>query len=164
MATTKIFFAHHFERVDLNQAPCKRQRLTPPEPLQSLRTKKRKRLEQLYREQQPEIENAIMQNINQTVLQHTQTKRRRTSCSCACCTKDARTNNNREQQQQQQQMFSEKTVQDMIGIALETQKEKLLESFVEEHIDFVERQRAAIKMVEQREQQRVFAKQHDYFA
>src|SRR6056297_179869 len=133
----------------------KRCRMLAPEQRRSIRCGKRARLEQLYCEQQNEIESAIISNIQESrasrqgsTASNKQSKRRKVTCLCKCCERQKTAN--------LAVNYTEQEVQHMIAVALETQKEKLLTSFVDEHLAYVERQREA-------NAQTVFRKQHDYF-
>lgn len=146
------------ERPDFNTERQKRRRVMTDEEVAqetTVRGEKRKRLDFIYEQERQGLETNIIANVN--VLLHQMKRRKKligkrpvaivstvqsasTSDSsdaspstiadthCACCVT---------KKEKQAKKYDEETVHAMIGVALETQKEKLFESFIEQHLDFI---------------------------
>ena len=80
---------------------------------------KRRKLDEIYENQKNEIEQDIQKNIDQELL--VARKRRKTNFSLSSIT-----------------FYDEETVKNIISIALETQKEKLFESFMKENAEDIQ--------------------------
>lgn len=93
---------------------------------------KRKRLEEIADASRSQIETEIIENIN-VELEHIKRRKRLTAPKkqqqnkCHRCAEKSAT-------------YDEEAVRHMISVALETQKQKLVETFIEEHLDFIEQQ------------------------
>lgn len=132
--------------LDLNNDRQKRRRVMTVEEFQeenTVRGEKRKRLDNIYEQERAGLETDIIANVN-GLLQEMKRRKKLVGKSptqssssnsttivenhCACCVTKT---------EKQAKKYDEETVQAMMSVALETQKEKLFESFIEEHLDFV---------------------------
>lgn len=155
---------------DLNSDRLKRRRIMTHEEFQqenTVRGEKRKRLEEIYEQQRADLETNIIANVNE--LLH-QLKRRKklvgkrphsdTCCSsgntsgsaCSSSSNDytaassanecnTSSSNNVSEKTTDGKKYDEETVKAMMAVALETQKEKMFESFIEEHLEYIAQQK-----------------------
>jgi len=105
------------------------------------RMKKRKQLEDIVEESRAVNESEIMENINVELVRLKRRKRLQgvatgsasniaaAATSVTCSSSDQQSNDSAKAS------YDEETVRSMIGVALETQKEKLLQLFIDEHLN-----------------------------
>jgi hypothetical protein len=120
---------------DLNEGRRKRARYTVV--VEHIRSVKRKRIEEVYEANRAAMEATISENIN---VELARLKKRRTVTTTA--------QHLQHLQQREKTMYDEETVKSMIGVALEAQKEQLIESFIDEHLDLLERQRDVVESLQ----------------
>lgn len=99
------------------------------QPSSNVRDLKRKRLQEICEGSREQVEQQVSTNINVELLSQKRRKFLRKSTTKPACTTCS---------QQNIKNFDEETVRAMIGVALETQKQSLLDLFVEEHVLFID--------------------------
>jgi hypothetical protein len=95
------------------------------------RMKKRKQLEDIVEESRAVNESEIMENINVELVRLKRRKRLQGVATGSASNIAAVATSN----DSAKASYDEETVRSMIGVALETQKEKLMQLFIDEHLN-----------------------------